>query len=205
MWAPSYVAEPAQAVNVPLIGTYVPDQPEPRGAGGTAWRTALTPVTVAADGAITFVLFFADLAGLSYGAGDWMTRVPLKPGTSSASAAELPNLPVWFVKYVNVSLQDTDGHDLMFAAFPKDRAVFVTGFFAQQATLSVMKEVDASTIQLAGFGMNIPSEGESSAIATLTIHQVGNGLEIEGSYHTTRDGGGTAHPIAKRTFLPKHP
>ena len=93
MWQPSYEPDAAHAVEVKEVGRYVPEREAPRGAGGTAWRAAATPLTLVADSGITFVLFFADLAGLSYGAGDWTTRAPAREGASSRTAAEFANLP----------------------------------------------------------------------------------------------------------------
>lgn len=206
VWAPSYAPDATHAVEVKEVGHYVPEQEVARGAGGTAWRAAVTPLTVVADGAVTFVLFFADLAGLSYGAGDWTTRVPAREGVSSPTAAEFPNLPSWFLTYVNRPLKDDSGRELTFLAMPKDRQVYVSGLVNQTQMLTVSEHTyQGKPIQLSAFSAAIPSAGESSAVVTLVLNPVDSGLEIEGSYRGMRDGAREAKPITKAIFRPSKP
>ena len=188
------------------MGRYVPEQEVPNGAGGVAWRAAVTPLTLVADSGITFVLFFADLAGLSYGAGDWMMRTPAREGASSPTAAEFANLPSWFLIYVNRPLKDDAGRELSFMAMPQDRQVYVAGFVNQTRMLTVSEhEYQGQPLQLSAFSAAIPSAGEGSAVVTLVLNPVEGGLEIEGSYRGMKDGAREAKPITKAVFRPAKP
>jgi len=206
MWQPSYEADTAHAVEVPMVGQFTPDREVPKGAGGTAWRAVATPFSLAADGGISFVLFFSDLAGLGYGAGDWMMRQTPKPGTSSPTAAEFGNLPSWFLARVNVPLVDAGGREITFVAMPADRQVYVGGIIEQTRMLSVAEhEAQANQIQLAGYSATIPHDGQANVAVTVNVYQVDAGWEIEGSYLSPRDGAREAHPISKGVFHPKKP
>lgn len=206
MWQPSYEADTAHAVEVPMVGQFTPEREVPKSAGGTAWRAVATPFSLAADGGISFVLFFADLAGLNYGAGDWMMRQTPKPGTSSPTAAEFGNLPSWFLARVNVPLVDAGGREITFLAMPSDRQVYVTGMVDQRKMLSVSEHAEqASQIQLSAFSATIPSDGQANVVATVTVRQLETGWEIEGSYLSPRDGAREPHAITKGVFVPKKP
>ena len=206
VWEPAHEADTANAVEVPMIGRYVPEREVPYGGSGTAWRAAVTPFSVAADGGISFILFFADLAGLSYGAGDWMSRQPVKNGASSPTAAEFGNLPSWFLSRLNTPLVDGEGREITFIAMPADRQVYVGGMIEQTKMLSVAQhEEQASQIQLAGYSANIPHDGQANVVATVIVRQVDGGWEIEGSYLSPRDGAREPHPIPKGVFTPKKP
>lgn len=206
VWQPSYESDPVHAVEVKEVGRYVPERAVPNGAGGTAWRAAVTPLTVVADGGITFFLFFADLAGLSYGAGDWMMRAPAHKGASSPTAAEFANLPSWFLTFVNRPLRDDTGRELTFVAMPKDRQVYISGLINQTQMLTVSEhEYQGKPLQLSAFSAAIPSAGEASAVVTLVMSPVDGGLEIEGSYRGMRDGARESKPINKAIFRPTKP
>ena len=189
-----------------MVGKYVPEREVPYGGGGTAWRAAVTPFSMVADGGISFVLFFSDLAGLNYGAGDWMSRQPAKNGASSPTAAEFPNLPSWFLAKLNTPLVDGAGREITFLAMPADRQVYVGGMIEQTTMLSVSKhEEQASQIQLAGYSATIPHDGEANVVVTVNVRQVDGGWEIEGSYLSPRDGARVPHPISRGVFKPKKP
>jgi hypothetical protein len=206
MWAPSYQPDPTHAVEVPALGRYVPEQETERGAGGTALRVVATPFTIAGDAGVSFVLFFADLAGLSYGAGDWMTRVPKRDGVTSPTSTQFANLPSWFLGFVNVPLVDETGRQLTFTATTEQDPVFSSGLIASVQGLSVGSHpYQGQPIVITGYGASIPSAGESSAVVHLSIEPVAGGLAISGTYRGSSDRAMTEKQLSRGVFKPKKP